>query len=60
MSYMLCAKSCGCFDRWQDLGDTIRIAKTVEPIQENHQYYKKMMPMFRRLYELNRDMMHQL
>lgn len=57
---MLCAKSCGCFDSWQDLGDTIRIAKTVEPIEENHQYYKKMMPLFRRLYELNRDMMHQL
>jgi len=57
---MLCAKACGCYDSWEALGETVRIAHTVYPIQENHRYYQRMMPLFRRLYEGNRDIMHAL
>ena len=57
---ILCALACGCYDSPEALGEKIRISRTIRPIPENHAVYQKGKPVFQRLYEATKELMHGL
>lgn len=57
---ILCTLACGCYDSLEALGEKIRISRTIRPIPENHAVYQKGKPVFQRLYEATKELMHGL
>lgn len=56
---LMAALGGGAFSSWAELDDAIRPARIYEPNPENFATYRTLRDRFRRLYEANRDIMHE-
>lgn len=57
---LMAALAAGFYESWEELSQVVKPAKTYFPREENRQVYERMTDMFQKLYEANKDFMHQL
>lgn len=57
---LLAALGTGYLDSFEQLGEVVRFQKTILPREKEHAIYEKYIPIYERLYEQNRELMHEL
>ena len=57
---LMAALAGGAYASWDELGDKLGVAQTIEPDMVTHELYVQRRHIFDELYERNRDLMHEL